>query len=85
MARVAQSIFGSQTGLLGSSKEERGAVNWYSLIDREARDSVCEQNSKKAPEMKRGCMDGGWEPELRREELSGVEAQSQKITLRVRD
>lgn len=87
MARVAQSIFGSQRGLLGSTKEERGMLKWYSLIDRGARDCVCERNSKKSPRDVGGgggYMVGGKERERRREEYGGVEAQSQKIALRAR-
>lgn len=49
MPIVAYSIFGSQRGLLGSTEEKRGAQKWYGLIDRGARDSVCERNSKKSP------------------------------------
>lgn len=60
MARVAQSISGSQRGLLGSAKEERGTLKWYSLIDRGARDSVCERNSKKSPRDDMGGGGGAW-------------------------
>ncbi|CAB1454849.1 unnamed protein product, partial [Pleuronectes platessa] len=49
MARVARSILGSKQGLTGSTKKERGSLEWYRLIDRGARDSVCERNSKKSP------------------------------------
>lgn len=35
--------------LPGSIREERGVLKWYSLIDRGARDCVCEWNSKKSP------------------------------------
>lgn len=56
-------------------------LKWYSLIDRGARDSVCEWNSKKSPRDEGGCMVGGREPERRKEEHGGVEAQSQKIAL----
>lgn len=37
-------------------------MKWYSLIDRGARDSVCERNSKKSPRDEGGgggCMVGG--------------------------
>lgn len=56
-------------------------MKWYSLIDRGARDSVCERNSKRSPRDEGG---GGawWEGVQRREEYDGVEAQSQKIALR---
>lgn len=40
---------------------------------------------KRAPEMKGGCMVGGRQPERRKEEHGGVEAQSQKIALRAHD
>lgn len=56
-----------------------GGLKWYSLIDRGARDSVCEQNSKKSPRDEWGVGGGGRQ---RREEYGGVEAQSQKIALR---
>lgn len=60
-------------------------LKWYSLIDRGARDSVCERNSKKSPLDERACMRAhvyvcvGGEGE---EVYGGVEAQSQKIALR---
>lgn len=61
MARVDQSIFGSQRELQSGTTEERGeggAVKWYSLIDRGARDSVCERNSKKSPRDEGGVHGG---------------------------
>lgn len=46
---------------------------------------MCEWNSKKSPRDEGGCMVGGREPERRKEEHGGVEAQSQKIALCARD
>ena len=74
IARVGQSIFGSRRVLLGSIKrEERGMLKWYRLIDRGARDGVCELNSKKSPRDEEGRWEeaeeggvwwsGGTEPE----------------------
>lgn len=61
MFRVAQSIFGSQRGLLGSNSEGRGAPIWYSLIDRgEEQETVCVSGIvKRATEKRRGGVHGG--------------------------
>ncbi len=80
-------FWGARGDSLGITKERRGMLEWYSLIDRGARDSVCERNSKESPRDGGGgceCMVGRRERERRREEYSGVEAQSQKIALRAR-
>jgi len=58
IARVAQSILGSQGDHWAVLKAERGVLKWYSLIDRGARDSVCEQNSKKSPRDEEGVHGG---------------------------
>lgn len=50
MVRVAWSISGSQRGCWAVPNQERGSLKWYILIDRGARDSVCEWNSKKSPQ-----------------------------------
>lgn len=73
MARVAPSIFlGAGGDYWAALKRRGGTLKWYSLIDRGARDSVCERNSKKSPRDEGGrgggggCMVGGRERERRR-------------------
>lgn len=59
-----------------------GELKWYSLINRGAWDSSCEQNSKTSPQDGEGCTVGGRKQEWREEECSGEDAHSQKIALR---